>query len=190
MNPCNERADGSSWVLHGLWPNRFDGSFPQHCEGKKCDPDRRTCGAEFVSSQITDLVPQLEKWWPDIVDNEDPGHADFWWHEYWKHGTCATSRYIKNMHDYFAESLKLQQKLDLPAILENAGITPGETYIASDIIGAIQAVTGALPSLTCKNDEVLHEVRICYDKNLAYTNCWPEYRKPCSRAILYPMPID
>jgi len=162
------------------------------CSGFQCKQHDELCGAEFVANKINDLVPQLEQVWPDILVNQDPGNADFWRYQFRKHGTCAYSPNIKNEHDYFSQALKLQKQLDLPTILNSAGITPGETYPASSVLMAIKAVTKKTPQLTCLGDELtLKELRVCYDKNLAYIHCDPVmYGSRCGRTIYLPMPLE
>ena len=64
------------WTIHGLWPNRMSGGWPQYCTREQFDPN-----------EIKDLIPEMDKDWPNLM--QDRPHYDFWTHEYEKHGTCA-----------------------------------------------------------------------------------------------------
>ena len=75
---CHEPERLHGWTIHGLWPNRNDGSWPQYCSEEKFDP-----------KPIKDLVDEMSYVWPNLM--EDRPFYDFWTHEYEKHGTCAAS---------------------------------------------------------------------------------------------------
>ena len=75
---CEIPSGTETWSVHGLWPERTDGSYPQFCDGnpKKFDPDL-----------IVDIQKALESSWPNLFPTKKA--TDFWKHEYEKHGTCA-----------------------------------------------------------------------------------------------------
>ena len=73
---CHEPANLDDWTIHGLWPNRLSGGWPQYCTKEQFDPN-----------EIRDLIPEMDKDWPNLM--QDRPHYDFWTHEYEKHGTCA-----------------------------------------------------------------------------------------------------
>ena len=73
---CHEPANLDDWTIHGLWPNRLSGGWPQYCTNEQFDP-----------SEIKDLIPEMDKDWPNLM--QDRPYYDFWTHEYEKHGTCA-----------------------------------------------------------------------------------------------------
>ena len=73
---CHEPANLDDWTIHGLWPNRLSGGWPQYCTKEQFDPN-----------EIKDLIPEMDKDWPNLM--QDRPHYDFWTHEYEKHGTCA-----------------------------------------------------------------------------------------------------
>lgn len=164
-------SDFPYWVIHGLWPQRNDGSWPSNC------------GARYDGSKIRDLVPQLERVWPDLERNDEQG---FWSHEYTKHGSCSNSTYIHDEHDYFSRSIGLQKQVDLVTILKNGGVTPGGTYSATQVFQAVQAVTNSSPQLHCIGQKLV-ELRVCVDKNLAYTNC-DQHEANCPSTISMPLP--
>ena len=73
---CHEPSNLDDWTIHGLWPNRMSGGWPQYCTREQFDPN-----------EIKDLIPEMDKDWPNLM--QDRPHYDFWTHEYEKHGTCA-----------------------------------------------------------------------------------------------------
>lgn len=73
---CHEPSNLDDWVIHGLWPNRMSGGWPQYCTREQFNP-----------TEIEDLIPEMDKDWPNLM--QDRPHYDFWTHEYEKHGTCA-----------------------------------------------------------------------------------------------------
>lgn len=85
-------------IIHGLWPNWKNNSWPQYCKGTQ----------HWNYSLISDLEPELKDRWSDIgiVDTK-------WWkHEWDKHGTCALgSPLINSQLQYFATSLWLDMWL-------------------------------------------------------------------------------
>lgn len=153
---CNSGARNFNyWVIHGLWPQNNDGTWPSNC------------GAKFDASKISDLIPTLEKVWPDLERNDEKG---FWSHEFDKHGSCATSTYINGEHDYFAASIKLQSQINLVNMLSQGGVRSGGSYPATQVYQAVQTATGTAPQLHCIGTKLV-ELRVCVDKNLNYTNC-------------------
>jgi ribonuclease T2 len=168
---CNSGAKRFNyWVIHGLWPQNNDGTWPSNC------------GAKFNAKNITDLIPQLESVWPDLERNDEKG---FWAHEFDKHGSCSTSTYIQNEHDYFSTSIKLQSQISLANMLNQGGVTPGGSYSSSQIFQAVQSVTGASPQLHCIGKKLV-ELRVCVDKNLRYTNC-DQHEANCGSTIDLPL---
>jgi ribonuclease T2 len=114
--------------------------------------------------------------------NDEKG---FWAHEFDKHGSCANSTFIKNEHDYFASSIKLQKQINLVNMLAQGGITPGSSPIpANNVFQAVQAVTGSSPQLHCIGQKLV-ELRVCVDKNLQYTNC-DQHEANCGSTITLP----
>ncbi|KAJ9554304.1 hypothetical protein OSB04_018349 [Centaurea solstitialis] len=127
--------------IHGLWPNRNDGSYPSNCDSNN----------PFDASKISDLTSKMQSDWPTLSCPSSSG-LTFWGHEWDKHGTCSES--VLNQHDYFATSLSLKNEIDLLQALEGAGIQPnGQTYSLSSIKSAIKGTTGYTPYIECNNDE-------------------------------------
>ena len=61
----------SWWSLHGLWPQRNDGSWPQFCHG----------APSFDEDSISPVLPLMNKFWPTYYEG---AATKFWEHEYSK----------------------------------------------------------------------------------------------------------
>ena len=63
---CPSPATWTYFTLHGLWPERSDGTYPQTCSNQKFDP-----------SAVQSIQPQLEKYW---ISLNGPSET------FWSHG--------------------------------------------------------------------------------------------------------
>ncbi|XP_034437639.1 ribonuclease T2 [Hippoglossus hippoglossus] len=159
MEPCH--ANISYWTLHGLWPDK----------GQACNSSWH-----FNSSQIEDLLPEMRKNWPDLLD---PLSTAFWKYEWNKHGTCAAkAEALNSQHKYFSKALELYHKLDLDSILTKFNITPSDKYYAfSQIEGVIETFYGVKPKIQCihpsKNADaqILGQIEICFHPDFTLVNC-------------------
>jgi ribonuclease T2 len=154
----------NSWTLHGIWPQRNDGSWPSFCNNS--DP--------FDRNQIQDLYNQLEVAW---YDYQGDGYA-FWQHEWIKHGTCAESlSTLGSQHQYFASAIKVHSGITIAKTLENAGYTPSDTqsYAVTDIMSALESQFGTAPQVTCSwisgVGSSINGVTFCLDKKLNIMQC-------------------
>jgi len=161
--PAVEPING--WLLHGLWPEFNNGSWPQYC-----DP-----GAPFNMSAIEDMLPELQKYWPSLVS---PDQASFWAHEWTRHGTCCEGL-TPQEHDYFRLVLTLRERFDVHLILNGVGIVPEGSTSWREVKKALEAVTGHAVEVGCNFDATgkrqLYEVRSCYTPtagmNVVQTDC-------------------
>ncbi len=87
-----------AFTIHGLWPQRKDGSWPEYC-----DPNH-----PLRESDIKELVPKLEASWPSW-EGED---VWFWSHEWSRHGTCAAAA-VGDSYHFFKNVLKLHKHLSV-----------------------------------------------------------------------------
>ncbi|XP_048864051.1 ribonuclease T2 isoform X1 [Brienomyrus brachyistius] len=149
------------WTIHGLWTNK----------GNMCNSSWH-----FNESQIQDLLPEMRKWWPDLLSSGPS--ATFWKHEWTKHGTCAAKEEAMNSeHKYFSKALDLYHKLDLSGVLTQAGIVPGENpYSLEKIEGVIVSVYSAKPKIQCTHlngqmEQALGQIEICFDRAFQLTDC-------------------
>ncbi|KAM6943606.1 ribonuclease T2 [Xenentodon cancila] len=154
----------SYWTLHGLWPDK----------GIDCNSSWH-----FNSSQIEDLLPDMQRSWPDLLR---PSSAGFWKYEWHKHGTCAAKApSLNSQHKYFGKALELYHKLDLSSILRKFDIVPSEKYYTfAQIEAAIENVCGTKPKIQCvhpvKNADVqtLGQIEICFDTDFNLLDCEKE----------------
>ncbi|XP_060923831.1 ribonuclease T2 [Limanda limanda] len=159
FEPCH--ANFSYWTLHGLWPDK----------GQACNSSWH-----FNSSQIEDLLPDMRKSWPDLLE---PLSTQFWKYEWNKHGTCAAkAEALSSQHKYFGKALELYHKLDLDSILRKFNITPSDKYYEfSQIEGVIETFYGVKPKIQCihpkKNADaqILGQIEICFNPDFTLANC-------------------
>lgn len=161
----------SYWTLHGLWPDK----------GNDCNSSWH-----FNSSQIEDLLPDMEKSWPDLLH---PASCSFWKYEWLKHGTCAaTADSLNSQHKYFSKALELYHKVDLNSVLRKFDITPSEKYFTfSQIEGAIENFYGVKVKIQCippsKNDDIqiLGQIEICFDLDFTLMDCEKQFTMEASK---------
>jgi ribonuclease T2 len=84
--------------VHGLWPQRRDGTWPEFCDSS----------SELDVDEIEDLLPELEKAWPSWSSDDET----FWGHEWTRHGTCAEG-IVGRQHAFFQTVLRLHNKLNI-----------------------------------------------------------------------------
>jgi len=152
--PTNEPTKG--FLLHGLWPEFFNGTWPEYC-----DP-----AAPFNMTALSDLEDDLHTYWPSLMS---PDQASFWAHEWTRHGTCMepffTSSAAKE-HDFFALTLKLREGFDAFAMLSSKGIGPASTTSWEAVKMALEGTYGHKVEVGCNFDKAgkrqLLEVRTCY----------------------------
>lgn len=160
MQHCSSEANNKGFLIHGLWPNFRNGSWPQFCPGPP-----------FRVGHINDLEGELEKYWPESL--EGLKRDALWKHEWSKHGTCAMSS-IPSMHDYFATTLSLFKTIDFHEGFQKGKILPqgGGTYKTRQIVKALTYASPAktMPVVICE-DGKLFEVRYCVGKSLKFVNC-------------------
>jgi ribonuclease T2 len=67
LHPCHIPAGQTdNFTMHGLWPDNFDGSYPQDCDSP---------AGKFDPAQIQSLLPDLNKYWTDFK-NDAPSKFD------------------------------------------------------------------------------------------------------------------
>ncbi|KAL3501421.1 hypothetical protein ACH5RR_035870 [Cinchona calisaya] len=147
--------------IHGLWPNRNDGSWPSNCKKD----------SSFDESEVSDLIRRMEKDWPSLSCPSSDG-VRFWTHEWEKHGTCS----LLNQRQYFQTALDLKQKSNLLQVLNDAGISPGDFYSLKSIKDAIEKGVGYTPFVDCNVDQShnhqLYQVYLCVDSSsLDFIEC-------------------
>ena len=133
----------TGFVVHGLWPQNFDGTWPQFCAPATTPPD--------LAANL-DLTPDL-----GLLQ-----------HEWAKHGTCSGL----SSTDFFAAERSAFTQLTMPVqlieITANRTFTP---LFALNMVYMINPnlPPGSL-SLSCKDGHVL-SVEACFSKSLQPMRC-------------------
>lgn len=157
QNP-NESWEGQL-TIHGLWPNRDDGTWPSTCSNEKLD-----------ISLLQDLSADLAQRWPNVkASSTSPGHEAFWAHEWSKHGTCSGL----SQQDYFMTALDLLLKTPI-IVKENYGSVVKREDLEKGYLGSDMSV------FVCKHG-YLSEVRVCFEK---MADGAPGERVTCPQSIL------
>ncbi|KAG7375841.1 hypothetical protein PHYPSEUDO_015133 [Phytophthora pseudosyringae] len=95
------RAPQSYWrshlTLHGLWPELAGSAPPSFCSGEAFDADK-------IERELG--IDALHQYWPDVKYSEaSPQYADFWKHEWTRHGTCSGLEQVA----YFTHAINLER---------------------------------------------------------------------------------
>ncbi|KPP77083.1 hypothetical protein Z043_103518 [Scleropages formosus] len=132
----------------------------------------------FNASQIKDLIPEMEKYWPNLLSKGPSMSTVLWKHEWLKHGTCAaTLEALNSEHKYFSKALELYQKLNLDGTLRKANIVPAQThYSLEQIEMAIVNYYSVKPKIQCIHEQgeeaqILGQIEICFSKDFQLINC-------------------
>ncbi|PRP81440.1 hypothetical protein PROFUN_10970 [Planoprotostelium fungivorum] len=151
-----------SWTLHGIWPQRLDGSWPSFCSRD-----------EFNKTVILDLYMELETAW---YDYRGDGYQ-FWKHEWDKHGTCAeTDPLIGNERGFFQTAINLHKQMAVKKMLTSKGIVPSDTqqYQTADIKRDIKSLFGVNAVLGCSKSHMgnsINDLLFCFDNTLKLMEC-------------------
>lgn len=102
-----------SWTVHGLWPDRCDGTYESYCDRRRRYDD--------IGATIHDEEPRLFEYmsvyWKDYKGDDE----QLWEHEWNKHGTCISTLEPRcydaytpreEMVDYFRRTMELFRGLD------------------------------------------------------------------------------
>lgn len=138
-------ARHSTFVLHGLWPQNADGSYPQNCSTARGPAD---------PSQYADIYP-------------DPGLLQ---HEWKTHGTCSGLA----PDAFFTAARTAFQSVTIPPTLANLNhqISLPPAQILSLVSKSNPNLTQQNLALSCGNNN-LTAVEVCLDKSLRPTPCGP-----------------
>ena len=154
---CEAEAD-HRFVVHGLWPNRFDGR-DAYCRTGEPGPDRRTVNRALAIMPDRGLIA----------------------HQWRKHGTCSgldAAAYFEMVEEVFDEVVvppglaTLDDALKVrPEILREA-FAQANPWIDPDGI-----------FVRCRDDRLV-EVRLCLSASLASTPCSNVASRRCRASLL------
>ncbi len=141
---ANKRADAADecstptgFVLHGLWPQNFNGTYPANCSNRP--------GPESYAPYLGDT--------PSLTLLQ---------HEWSKHGTCTTL----NADAFFATADDRYHDLKIPASLQNVThpLTLAPNTLLGQFQAANPAYPQGSIVLSCGNN-YLTAVQACYSKD-------------------------
>lgn len=157
---CDPRHD-IGFVLHGLWPQHEDGSWPEYCTTTEPDPSRRDTAAMA-----------------DIMGS--PGLA---WHQWQKHGRCAGI----GAGDYFALAREAWGRIARPDLLERVAepLRVDPEVIEAAFLEANPWLRDPGISVSCR-DGMVHEVRVCFSPALTPRACTGRVARDCTGAATFP----
>jgi ribonuclease T2 len=143
-----DRGNGAGWLVHGLWPQNEDGTWPEFCDSPHAAPSRnQTRGME------------------DIMGSA--GLAAYQWR---KHGTCSGL----SPEAYFAATRAAFSKIRLPdaQVLSRAG---QDTRLRPDaLLDRLRrdnpVIKDDMAIATCQGG-MLREVRVCLSYGLTPVRC-------------------
>jgi ribonuclease T2 len=153
-------SKGFGFVLHGLWPQNRNGSWPQHCRTAD-EPD-----AAIVARTLA-FMPSRH-----LIE-----------HEWQTHGSCTGL----DPRGYFDLADHAFARIKVPAALA-APQSPPQLSAAAVVQAFIQANPGLsdqMISVDCHDGSELTEVRVCLNKeSLAPQACGGRVRNTCRYGAL------
>jgi ribonuclease T2 len=157
-----------AFVVHGLWPQNFDGTWPERCRS------RETWVPETVIADMLPIMPSKRL----IV------------HEWRSHGSCSGL----SIADYFAATRLLFEKVKIPAryLAPQAVITTTPDQLVTDFVKTNQALTANMMSVQCGNARDtarLSELRICIDRRGDFRQCGKGAERHCRARTLVMPPV-
>ncbi|KAF2267628.1 ribonuclease T2 [Lojkania enalia] len=157
----------NSWTIHGLWPDRCDGTYESNCDSSRVYTNISSILKSFGK---TELLSYMQTYWKDYQGDDET----LWGHEWSKHGTCVSTlepecytdhQPTEEVVDYFQKTVDLFKSLPSYEWLAAAGITPSasKTYSTKEIQDALAAKRpGVKVTLGCKSS-TLNEIWYHYD---------------------------
>jgi ribonuclease T2 len=148
------------FVVHGLWPQNQDGTWPAFCRPVSTVP-----------------VPLLERE-AAIMPN-----VELIAHEWAKHGSCTTL----DVRDYFAEieqafaALRLPDTLVQPPAAVNIPLAEAKQHMSALNPG----LAPDMMSFQCGHGNEVSELHICLDKSLQFRACGAGQADTCAASLRF-----
>lgn len=144
-HPQNEQcAARPGFIVHGLWPQNDDGTYPENCVGMPKPPN---------AAAYLDLMPDVNL----IV------------HEWKAHGTCSGM----NPEEYFTAVRSAFRQIEIPDAFSRSKEPPA-SITPKDLLADLSRANPTFPpssfALTCGNN-YLTAIEACFDKGLRPQSC-------------------
>ncbi|XP_022667604.1 ribonuclease Oy-like isoform X1 [Varroa destructor] len=183
-NRCREHNMREHFTIHGLWP----GSTAPHAKTENCHPYEH-----FNVEDLTPIRTRLEEIWPSMKSHNP---AQFWAHEWKKHGTCGVSvPGLTGFLSFFNTTLALYERFNLTQFLENDDILPSAatSYAVADVQHALKNDLYSKVDLVCDQANsfeypVLTEVHLCLNLDLQPIDC-PYKKERCGKDRMFLLPL-
>lgn len=140
---CADGA-GAGWLVHGLWPQNSDGSWPEYCDTVQAAPR-----PEQISAMI------------DIMGSE--GLA---LHQWRKHGTCTG----ESAEGYFALMRRAFEAMRMPSDADMTQSRVSPMLVLEQIMRKNPGLKRDMAVVTCQGGN-LQEIRVCLMPSLAPRSC-------------------
>ena len=158
--------------MHGLWPERNDGSYPSDCPGAPA----------FDPAKLKPILPALNRYWPSLNGPSDT----FWEHEYTKHGSCAVDVFPTEFA-FFNATLGYLASDNISSALAAHGILPSNTksFQLTAFNSALKAEFGQTAVLTCDSQQRIETATLCISKQGGVIACPASVKGKCSGGLAY-----
>ncbi|EGW31078.1 uncharacterized protein SPAPADRAFT_141979 [Spathaspora passalidarum NRRL Y-27907] len=155
------------FTIHGLWPDRCDGTYDQFCRSELQVSGRQI--KDIVVNKFKDqkLYDGLKTTWKSNKGDDDD--INFWAYEFNKHATCLSTilptcygafKDGENVYDYFSVVYELFENLPTYKWLGDAGIVPSntQTYTKKQIADALSSKFGEEVYFNCDHNHAINEI--------------------------------
>lgn len=167
FNKCEPGYVSDDFNIHGLWPDYFNGSYPQFCK-------------ELPFNITTETREVLKVYWRSFKKD----YESFWVHEWKKHGTCMEP--LLTCDNYFLKTVKIFQEINIMKRFNDKGVFPCnlKKYSIETLSSSFEKKT--LFFCKKKNDAYyLSAVHVCYDLDFNVIDCVQNQYK-CGTGVFIP----
>jgi ribonuclease T2 len=158
-------AQSFGFVVHGLWPENNDGSWPDSCRPAATVPAR-------TADRVRPFMPSQR-----LID-----------HEWARHGTCSGLA----MDDYFDALGQAFRKVQIPQPLRapRQRLALSVERLKQLFAEANPGLAANMLAADCAGGPMLAELRVCLDKSLAFRPCGGGLDDSCKGRELRITPIN
>ena len=149
------RGPGFGWVLHGLWPQDADGSYPAYCRTAAADPSRGQTAA------MADIM----------------GTTGAAWYQWKKHGRCSGLSAAR----FLADARRAYDAVKRPEVFRRLkrNVTLPAAAVEQAFLKANPAMSANEITVTCRGRRI-QEVRVCLTRDLELRACGAGVNRDCA----------